>query len=286
MVPVWPGVRERGKFGGTVVGTPPESCPWEEPWVSASPPLCPSHAWSLAGSWALYRRSGKSLAPLLLLPLAICPMSWSYSRNFSFHNLHRFFLWKVILAWAVCLEGNNPVPLPLADCDRWSPWAKGSQQGASLWETLPDLGVPCWLGVAWFSQNLPGAGGRWNGDREMDSSRKGPEPPPWVLPLRGDPGNPSQLAAERFPVPPDSWVSKKTSTCQGHAKLQVKTFIESLLCVNNFIFIFKNFSLFLTVLGLRCCVGFSVVGVSRGYSLVGVCRLLIAVASLVVEPRL
>ena len=40
------------------------------------------------------------------------------------------------------------------------------------------------------------------------------------------------------------------------------------------------------MLGLRCCVGFSVVGVSRGYSLVGVCRLLIAVASLVVEPRL
>ena len=85
--------------------------------MSPSPPLCPYHARSLA----VRRRAGKGLTALLLLPSAICSMSWSYSRELSFHSLHRFFLWKVILAWAVCLEGNDPVTLPLADCDRWSP---------------------------------------------------------------------------------------------------------------------------------------------------------------------
>ena len=44
--------------------------------------------------------------------------------------------------------------------------------------------------------------------------------------------------------------------------------------------------LFLTVLGLHCCQGFSLVADSGGYSLVAVRRLLIAVASLVVEHRL
>ena len=45
---------------------------------------------------------------------------------------------------------------------------------------------------------------------------------------------------------------------------------------------FKNFTyLFLAVLGLRCCVGFSLVAVSASYSLVVVHGLLIAVASLV-----
>ena len=39
------------------------------------------------------------------------------------------------------------------------------------------------------------------------------------------------------------------------------------------------------MLGLRCHVGFSVAAMSRGYSLVGVCGLLTAVASLV-EHRL
>ena len=44
-----------------------------------------------------------------------------------------------------------------------------------------------------------------------------------------------------------------------------------------------KFNFFLAVLGLRCCVGFSLV-VSQGYSLVVVLRLLAAVASLVAEP--
>ena len=42
----------------------------------------------------------------------------------------------------------------------------------------------------------------------------------------------------------------------------------------------------LAVLGLCCCTGFSLVAVSEGYSLVVVNRLLVAVASLAVEPRL
>ena len=42
----------------------------------------------------------------------------------------------------------------------------------------------------------------------------------------------------------------------------------------------------LTVLGLRCCLGFSLAAVSRGYFLVVELRLLIAVASLVVERKL
>ena len=47
---------------------------------------------------------------------------------------------------------------------------------------------------------------------------------------------------------------------------------------NNFICLLI---LFLAVLGLHCCSGFSLVAVSRGYSLVVVCRHLIAVESLV-----
>ena len=40
------------------------------------------------------------------------------------------------------------------------------------------------------------------------------------------------------------------------------------------------------VLGLHCCMSFSLAVVSSSYSLVEVCRLLILVASLVVEPEL
>ena len=51
-----------------------------------------------------------------------------------------------------------------------------------------------------------------------------------------------------------------------------------------YVFFFKN-RLFLAVLGLHCCTGFSLVVVSRGYSLVAMHRLLIVVASLVVEHK-
>ena len=54
------------------------------------------------------------------------------------------------------------------------------------------------------------------------------------------------------------------------------------------LFFFKKLFIYLSlaVLGLSCCVGFSLVVTSGGYSLVAVCGLLIAVASLVVEHRL
>ena len=45
-------------------------------------------------------------------------------------------------------------------------------------------------------------------------------------------------------------------------------------------FVFYNLSLFLAVLGLCCYTGFPLVATSRGYSLVAVLRLFIAVASL------
>ena len=45
------------------------------------------------------------------------------------------------------------------------------------------------------------------------------------------------------------------------------------------------FVLILAVLGLHCCVNFSLVAESGGYSLLAICGLLIAVASLV-EPGL
>ena len=51
--------------------------------------------------------------------------------------------------------------------------------------------------------------------------------------------------------------------------------------------LFKNFMyLFLSALGLHCCTGFSLLEASGGYSLVVVCRLLIAVASSVANDRL
>jgi len=53
------------------------------------------------------------------------------------------------------------------------------------------------------------------------------------------------------------------------------------------LFFYNFIDLFiLAVLGLRCCVGFSLAAGSRGYSLVPMDRLLTAVASLVVEHRL
>ena len=49
---------------------------------------------------------------------------------------------------------------------------------------------------------------------------------------------------------------------------------------------FKTFFIFLAVLGLCCCTGFSLVVVSGGCSLVAVHGLLIVVTSLVAEHRL
>ena len=54
--------------------------------------------------------------------------------------------------------------------------------------------------------------------------------------------------------------------------------------VHGWVFLKIFIYLFLTALGLRCYVSFPPVSVSRGYSLVAICRLLISVASLVAEP--
>ena len=47
-----------------------------------------------------------------------------------------------------------------------------------------------------------------------------------------------------------------------------------------------GFLIFRAALGLRSSSGFSLVVMSRGYSLAAACRLLIAVASLIAEHRL
>ena len=62
----------------------------------------------------------------------------------------------------------------------------------------------------------------------------------------------------------------------------VKTSNHLLLCHVIYLITY----LFLTVLGLRCYVGFSLVVLSASYSLVAVHRLLIAVPSLVAKHRL
>ena len=52
------------------------------------------------------------------------------------------------------------------------------------------------------------------------------------------------------------------------------------------IFFNNLINLFLAVLGLHCCSGFSLVSASKGYSLVAVYRFLTAVVSPVAELRL
>ena len=53
-----------------------------------------------------------------------------------------------------------------------------------------------------------------------------------------------------------------------------------------YFFFFFNYYLLWAVLGLPCCTGFSLVVVSRAYSLAEICRLLTAVVSLIAEHRL
>ena len=62
----------------------------------------------------------------------------------------------------------------------------------------------------------------------------------------------------------------------------------SLVCIKNLqnVYIFKICFIYLAVLGLCCCTGFSLVVASGGYSPVAVPGLLIVVASLVAEPGL
>ena len=66
------------------------------------------------------------------------------------------------------------------------------------------------------------------------------------------------------------------------------TFIKILGCSHciHFFFLILFMDLVLAVLGLHCCVGFSLVAVSRGNSLVAIHGLLTVVAFLVAEHRL
>ena len=65
-------------------------------------------------------------------------------------------------------------------------------------------------------------------------------------------------------------------------------FLRSCKCGMCFFFsiLFIYLPVFFTVLGLHCCMGFFLVVVSRGYSVVEVYRPVIVVASLVVEQCL
>ena len=83
-------------------------------------------------------------------------------------------------------------------------------------------------------------------------------------------------------------------TCTHHPDSTIDLLLSILVSSNSppSLLFFKNifltflFILFLAALGLRCYAGFSLVVESRGCSLVEVCRLLLAVASLAAELRL
>ena len=64
----------------------------------------------------------------------------------------------------------------------------------------------------------------------------------------------------------------------------MKQFLLNLILEREFIFNFIY--LFLAVLGLHCCSGFSLVAASKGYSLVTMLEFLIVVAPLAAEHRL
>ena len=67
---------------------------------------------------------------------------------------------------------------------------------------------------------------------------------------------------------------------------EATTFFSFFFFFKSTIFYTSFLNLFLVALGLHCCAGFSLAVESRSYSLVVVCRLLIKVASLVVEHGL
>ena len=68
--------------------------------------------------------------------------------------------------------------------------------------------------------------------------------------------------------------------------MEVGGTISVFLVSPHFFLLFLFIQLFLAMLSLHCSMGFSLVAASRGYSLVVVCRLLTAVASLVAERGL
>ena len=77
--------------------------------------------------------------------------------------------------------------------------------------------------------------------------------------------------------------------CLIHVRLSAELLLfKSFIYLPSFwkkMYLFSQLFMFLAVLGLRCCMGFSLIAVSRGYFLVAVFNLLIVVTSLV-EHRL
>lgn len=68
----------------------------------------------------------------------------------SFHSLRTFFLWKVILAWAVCLEGNDPVTCPWLTVTDGVPEPKAVSMGRVY-------GKPCLIWVFLVGWGPPGS---------------------------------------------------------------------------------------------------------------------------------
>ena len=79
-------------------------------------------------------------------------------------------------------------------------------------------------------------------------------------------------------------------SCTPTSHVADSELVEYLLCVRipfcTHLYVFCFNALYLAVLDFCCCAGFSLVVVSRGYSLVAVLGLLIAVVSLVAGHRL
>ena len=90
-----------------------------------------------------------------------------------------------------------------------------------------------------------------------------------------------------YQAPLSMGVSRQEYWSGGARALEWGAIAFSNLCLSiNIYLILIVTSVFLAVLGLRCCGSFSPVVESSSYSLVAVCRLLIVMASLVAERRL
>ena len=109
----------------------------------------------------------------------------------------------------------------------------------------------------------------------------------WEIPCTQEPGGLQSMGSQRVR---EDWVTNTFTyfQCTPSSPNTYKHTSQGL----NFFFFYKkkknlkiiNFIyLFLAVLGLLCCLGFSPVVMSKGYSLVVVCGLLISLASLVSE---
>ena len=101
----------------------------------------------------------------------------------------------------------------------------------------------------------------------------------------------SNLGLISLPNASDTFESLRTTGLDSPGEPLNQSFWSLRHCFFFFFFFFLksfiyNFIYLLAVLGLHCCTGFSLAVASRGYSLVAMSELLIAVASLVAKHRL